>query len=118
MGRERRDVDVVEAADVDRDHLLALRILAARECPHPALPAEQVVDGLLAELVVLEVLRARAQPEVLGRNERPQRAALLTERAVAGGDAAEVGRHLEAHLAAMAAAGIRLRFGHGVTYFC
>src|SRR4029079_690324 len=113
-GRESGDVDVVEAADIDCDHLIALGIFAARECPHAALPAEQMVEGLLAELIVLEVLRARAQPELFGRHERPQRATLLAERTIACGDAAEVGRHLEAHLAAMAAAGIRLGFGHGV----
>src|SRR5262245_47950313 len=111
--RERRDIEVVEAAHVDRHHLAALRRRSAREGGHPALRAEQVVDRLLAELVVLEILRSSAQREMLRAYEGPERAALLADRAVAGDDAAEVGGHLEAHLAAMAAAGIGLGLGHG-----
>src|SRR6266851_1387651 len=113
LGVERRDIDVVETANVDRDHLLSARRSSARECPDAALRTEQVVDGLLAELVILEVVRAGAQGEMLRRDEAPQRAALLTDRAVAGDDGAEVERHLETHLAAMAAAGMGLGLGHG-----
>src|SRR5262249_18099238 len=101
-----------EAAHVDRDHLIALRSGSARERAHAALRTEQVMDRLLAELVVLELLGAGAQREACRRHERPERAALLADRAVAGDDVAEVGRHLEAHLAAMAASGIGLRCGH------
>src|SRR5262249_55148345 len=101
-GVERRGVDVVEAAYVDRDHLVALRIGPARERAHAALRAEQVMDRFLAELVVLKVPGAGAQREARRRHERPQRAALLADRAVAGDDVAEVGRHLETHLAAVA----------------
>src|SRR5262249_25372363 len=111
-GVERRGVDVVEAAHVDRDHLVALRIGSARERAHAALRAEQVMDRFLAELVVLEVLGAGAQRKACGRHERPQRATLLADRAVAGNDVAECGRTLEAPLAAMAAAGIGLGCGH------
>src|SRR5262245_22282771 len=116
--RERRDVELVEAAHVDCHHLAAVRRRSAREGAHPALRTEQVVDRLLAELVVLEIVRSGAQREMLRRHEGPERAALLADRAVAGDDAAEVGGHLEADLAAMAAAGIGLGFGHPVRRLC
>jgi hypothetical protein len=70
------------------------------------------MEGFLPELIVLEGFRAGAQREAFRRHERPQRAAFLADRAVAGHDLAEIGRHLEAHLAAMAAAGIGLGSGH------
>src|SRR5262249_19819046 len=76
-GVERRGVDVVEAAHVDRDHLIALRSGSARERAHAALRAEQVMDRFLAELVVLEILGAGAQREACRWHERPERAALL-----------------------------------------
>src|SRR5262249_62055847 len=111
-GVERCGVDVVEAAHVDRDHLIALRSGSARERAHAALRTEQVMDRFLAELVVLEVLGAGGQREACRRHERPTRAAFLADRAVAGDDLAKVGRYLEAYLAAMAAAGIGLGWGH------
>src|SRR5262245_36555847 len=110
--RERRDVELVEAAHVDCHHLAAVRRRSAREGAHPALRAEQVVDRLLAELVVPEIVRSRAQREMLRRHEGPERTALLADRAVAGDDAAEVGGHLKTHFAAMAATGIGLCLGH------
>src|SRR5262249_20935533 len=112
-GLERGGVDVVEATHVDRDHLAALGIRSARERAHAALRTEQVMDRFLAELVILEVLGAGAQREACRRYERPQRAALLPDRAIAGDDMAEIGRRLEAHLAAMEATGIGLGCGHG-----
>src|SRR5262249_23005035 len=112
LGAERRDIDVVETANVDRNHLLSARRFSARECPDPALRTERVVDRLLPELVIPEFVRAGAQGEMLRRDEAPQRAALLADRAVAGDDGAEVERHLETHLAAMAATGMGLGLGH------
>jgi len=70
-GAQRGDVDAVEAADIDGNHLAAIRFLAARKGSDPAFPAEQVMDPFLAELIVDEVLVAGAKSEVLGRNERP-----------------------------------------------
>src|SRR5262245_66505272 len=77
-----------------------------------------VMDRFLAELVVPELLGAGAQREACRRHERPQRAALLADRAVAGDDVAEVGRHLETHLAAMAAASVGLGCGHVRSPLC
>src|SRR5260370_32943040 len=63
---ERGDVDggegdVVEAAYVDGDHLgAAPRGRPARERADAALAAAHVVDGPLAELIVLDVVGARA----------------------------------------------------------
>src|SRR5262245_61574797 len=87
---ERADVDLVEAAHVDRDHLATLRRDPARERADPALRAEQVMDRLLAELIVPDVVRAGAQREPIGGDEDPERTALLADRAVAGDDVAEL----------------------------
>jgi len=112
-GFERRNVDIVETAHIDRNHFIALRIPAARESAHAAVRTKQVMDGFLAKLVVLERVRAGAQREACRRHEGPERAALLADRAIAGRHVAEVGRHLETHLSAMAAAGI----GHGPGHY-
>src|SRR5713226_1260955 len=45
--RDGGEVDVVQAAHVERDHLAALRRHPAREGGDPALGAEQVVDAFL-----------------------------------------------------------------------
>jgi hypothetical protein len=47
LQRERRDVDTVEAIDVDRDGLLAVRRDAARERADAAGLAKQVMDFFL-----------------------------------------------------------------------
>src|SRR5262245_39353615 len=70
------------------------------------------MDGFLAELVVPERVGTGAQRETCRRHERPERAALLADRTIASRHVAEVGRHLETHLSAMAAAGISLGPGH------
>src|SRR6266511_4999319 len=111
-GLERCDLDLVQAAHNDRNHIIALRVRSARERAYAALCAEQLTDGFFAELVVFEGFRAGTQRDACRWPERPERAALLADRAIAGHDAAEVGRHLEPHLAAMTAAGIGLGSGH------
>src|SRR3989441_10949349 len=80
--RERRDIDLVEATDVDGDHFGAVRGFSPRERFDAAARTEQVVDHLLVELVVREVPLARTERELLGLDERPQRAALGADRAV------------------------------------
>src|SRR5207245_10918123 len=109
---ELTEIRLVEAAHIDGDHLVAFRIRSTREGAHAAVRTEQVMDGFLAELVVLEAVRARTQREVCGRHERPECAALLADRADASNDVNEVGCHLETHLSAMAAAGVGLGSGH------
>ena len=60
------------------------------------------MEALLAELIVPEIVRPGTQAEILGRHEGPECAAFLADRAIAGDDVAEVCRHFEAHLAAVA----------------
>jgi hypothetical protein len=104
--RERGNVEIVKATHVDRDRLCALRCPPARECADTALWAELMVNALLAELIVLQVLQARTQRKLVRRDEYPQRAPLLADRAVAGDHAADVGCDLETNLAAVTAAGV------------
>src|SRR5262245_48145357 len=68
---ERGGVDVAETAHVDGEHLLSVRRLAARERADAAGRAEQVMDRLLAELIVGDRVLALQQPELRRRHERP-----------------------------------------------
>src|SRR6516162_5196459 len=57
-GREARNVQAVEAADIDGDHFAAAWLFSAGKRSHAALPAEQVMDGLLVELVIHQLVGA------------------------------------------------------------
>src|SRR4051812_19360077 len=69
---ERLDVDAVEAADVDCHHVAAVGSLALRERSHTAITTERMMEDFLVELVVGEIVAARAQRKTGGRNECPQ----------------------------------------------
>jgi predicted pyridoxine 5'-phosphate oxidase superfamily flavin-nucleotide-binding protein len=71
---ERSHVDAVEATDVDCAHLHAVGAGAGGERMHAAHLAEQVVQVLLAELIIAERVGAARQLEPRGRREGPQRA--------------------------------------------
>src|SRR5262245_46848043 len=71
------------------------------------------MDHLLVELIIDEVVGARAQGEAFRCHEDPQRTTLDADRAVAGDHVGEVRGHVVAHLSAVAAAGIVLRIRHG-----
>src|SRR5262245_34018167 len=66
---ERAGVDVVEAAHVHRHHLLAARRPAAGKRTDPALRAEEVVNGSLAELIIPHIVGAGAQRKLFRRHE-------------------------------------------------
>src|SRR4051812_18265173 len=100
---ERARIHAVQGVHAQGDRRDALRIDSAREGPHAAGPAEEMVQALLAELIVDQVAFAGQQAHVAGRYEGKPCARLRAERAVAAeGDLLEVGFGLEAHRAAMA----------------
>ena len=73
---ERVEVDAVEAAHVEGDHLRAVRTRAACERPTPQVEQNMVVDDLPIELVVGQRVAAALQAEVVLGHEGQQRAAL------------------------------------------
>src|SRR5438874_12937121 len=85
-GRDACDVHAIEATNIDGYHFAAAWALPTRKGSHAALPAKQVMDNLFIELIIDELIRARAQRELLRRNEGPQRPAFRADRAVAGDD--------------------------------
>src|SRR5581483_3740619 len=104
LDAQRRGVDVVEAAGVDRRHR-PLRALPARERADAAPLAEQVMDHLPVELVVGERLLALLQRERARWNEREQGAAARADGAVALDDGLrEIDVHAIADGAAVATA--------------
>jgi probable HAF family extracellular repeat protein len=79
---QRRRVQLVEATRVDRHHRSA-RALPASERAHAAHFAKQMVDVLLAELVVGQEVLTLLELERVGRHERQQRAGAPADRAIA-----------------------------------
>src|SRR5262249_41815280 len=76
--------------------------------------AEQVVDALLAELIVGERVLSLDELELRRLDEGPERAALGADRTVALQRLGKFGFDLVAHLAAMAAAAVGLGIRHGL----
>src|ERR1700738_3319065 len=70
------------------------------------------MEGLFAELIIAQALATRAQGKTVRRDKNPQRAALLTNGAVACNHAAQVSGDLKAYLAAMTAPGVGFCVGH------
>ena len=110
--RQLRQLDAVDAAHIDGDHVGAVRLGAAREHVDAAIDAELMPDGVLVEEIFPQVFLAGAELKALWRNKREMQALLGADRAVAGGDHGEIGGAFEAHLAAMAAAGQGFAVGH------
>jgi len=78
---------------------------AARERLDAAHLAEHVMDDVLVELVIGQHVLTRKQRELVGGDERQQRAAAAAHRAVAADDRlGEIDLHLVADLPALAAA--------------
>ncbi len=107
-----RQVDAVDAADVQRHDVRAVGLLAAREHVDAAIDAELVADRVAVEEILLQVLGAGTELEARRRHEHEVQALLGADRAVAGGHHRHVGGAFEADLPAMAAAGVDLVLGH------
>src|SRR5262249_23057458 len=101
---ERVRIDVVEAPDIDRDHLAAVRPLAAREGLDTAGRAEEMMDDVLVELKIGRRAFACEQLEIARRGKGEQVRDPAATRAIARYDLADVGRDFVAHGAALASA--------------
>src|SRR2546430_10266057 len=105
-------LDTVDAADVQRHHLGAVGLAAAREHLYAAIDARLMPDRVLVEQIFLEIILAGAQLKTLRGHEGKMQAFLGADRAVAGGHDSKIGRAFEPHPAAMAAAGTGFAVGH------
>jgi hypothetical protein len=118
-GGELAGIRVVEARNIDRAKFSAKLIeVSVTERVNPAVPAENMVPDLGAELVVRQSLLACDQAKRLGFDDHTPISHLGAERAVApAGAGAQINVGLKLDLAAMAAASIRLgAHGWGVPY--
>ncbi len=104
--RKLCQLDAVDAGDVERHHLGAVGLVAAREHLDAAVDAELMFDRVLVEEIFLQIVLAGAQHKTRRRQERKMQALLGADRAVAGGHHGKIRGAFEAHQAAMAAAGI------------
>src|SRR5262249_4944266 len=110
------EIDVIEAAHVDRDHLGAVGPGAARERADAAVLAKEVMDDFAVELVVPQRIFAALQHELLVGRRGHEHAALAADGAVAGHDLAQVDLGLVTDAAAMASPGIGLGLRHRVSF--
>src|ERR1700722_16792520 len=103
MRLDCRDIDLVETADVDVD----LVGIGARniEGVDAAGRAECVLGRAGIEAIGGQRVRPAGELELLRRDDQTQKGLFVADRAVAYGDARQVGRHAEPHAPAMAAAG-------------
>src|SRR5690606_6300529 len=93
--RYRVEVDVLEAADVDRRRALALRIRAFGERMNAADEAEAMLDRLAVEKIRAQVLDRRQEPQPLARHEPQERALAAAHRAIARHGAVDLTVDLE-----------------------
>ena len=109
--RDRGKVDAVEAAHV---HVDLVRVGARYvERMDPAGGAEGMLRRAGVERVGRQRFGAADKLELFRRHDQVQKALLGADRAIAVGDARQIRRHLEAHAAAMTAAGHRRRHEFG-----
>src|SRR5690606_18418235 len=99
-------VHSLEATDVHRRHLAAVRHLAERECLGAAVLAEAMLDRVPVEGVGAQLVLALEQPEGRARHEPEQEALALTVRAVALHDLVDLSIDRVLHRTAMAASGL------------
>src|ERR1700741_330026 len=112
LALERREIDIVEAAHVDRDHRLALGADPAREGLPAAGAAEEMMDAVLVELVFGKAVFALEQLELAWRREGEQQSQCLAVRTIALDHGADIGGDLVADALAMAAAQMGFHFRH------
>src|SRR3981189_2207761 len=103
---DRREIDIVDAARIDVD----LVRIGARHVER--MDAANLAEGVLrdagVEPVGREIVPAAEKLEALRRHDQMQDTLLGADRAVADRDAIEIGRHAEAHAAAVTSALHRL----------
>src|SRR3979490_3302327 len=110
--RELRKLDAVDAAHIQRHHFGAVGLCTAREHVDAAIEAELMPDRVPVEQVFPQIFPAGAELKALRREEGEMQPLLGADRAVAGGHHRHIGGAFEAHLAAMAAAGVDLAVRH------
>src|SRR5882724_6180378 len=102
LRRDGERIETVKAAGVDVDLVrVGTRHIERMDAAHLA---EMMLGDLGVELIGREIARALQQIEPLGRHDQVPDALLGADRAVADGDAVEVGGDAEAYAAAMASA--------------
>src|ERR1700689_870470 len=110
--RQLFQLDTVDATDVQRHHLGAVGLAAAREHVDAAVVAELMPDRMLVKQIFLQIILAGAQLETLRRQEREVQALLGADRAIARGHHCQIAGAFKPHHAAVAAAGVGLGEGH------
>src|SRR5262245_17054731 len=109
LRRDLVEVDVLEAADVDRRARLAVRPDTLAERMHAAIRAEAVLDDVAVERVRRHVALGRQQLELLARHEPHDGALALADRAVAGHAALDRAFDAELDAAAVTASVVQHR---------
>src|SRR5262245_38463937 len=94
LHRNLLDVEVFQAADVDRGHRVAGAILAPGKRLDAAMLAEAVLDDVLVERIGSEIRLAAQQREFFPRGEPQQPAASRAHRAIAGIGLVDLAFHL------------------------
>src|SRR3977135_3811912 len=102
--RELCQFNAVDTAHIQRHHVAAVGLGAAREDVDAAIHAELVADGVLVEEGFAQIVLAGAKLKALRRQKSEMQALLGADRAVAGRHHGHVGGAFEPDLAAMAAA--------------
>src|SRR5690606_30347437 len=110
MRRYRIDIEIFEAAKIDRHGGLAIRGDAFGERVHAAFGAELMLDAVLVERIGLEVLGRRQEPHLIARRKPQQRSLALADRTVARHAGIDLAFDFESDLAAVAATLVLHRF--------
>src|SRR5438093_756613 len=101
--RERREIDALETANVDRGHAISLWIGSFAEGVDSAGVTEPVPNHVLVEHVGAQILLGREQAELVAGNEPHQRPFARADRAIAFDHLADLALDLERIPAAMTA---------------
>jgi hypothetical protein len=108
---ELRQIDPVDAAHIQRHHIRAVGLLFEGEHLDAAINAVLMPDGMAIEQILFEIVLAGAKLKAPRRHEGEMQPFLGADRAVAIAHNRKIGGAFEAHLAAMAAAGVSLAAG-------
>lgn len=103
-----REIDIVEATDIDHDGFVPRFIHAATERLHPTDFTEEVSNFLFVKSILREHLLLREEREAGGWDERQDKSLDLAVRAVAGKRLTQVRHDLVPHRLTMTPARIFL----------